>query len=194
MIIDISNTQKRYDIIYTDPPWPQTKSNLRKTRPNQRKNLDYQTCDISEIKHIHSIALALCNAKHNVFMWTIDKYLHDAEEMMLDLGYRLHARMIWDKKNGIAPAFTVRFAHEYLLWFYRKGNMLMPDKALRGKYTTVMREPSTIHSVKPLAAYVMIEQLFPRSGKLELFARNCRDGWDCWGNELERLIPQEVEQ
>ena len=39
--------------------------------------------------------------------------------MMKELGYELHARIIWDKMNGIAPAFTVRFSCKYLLWFYK---------------------------------------------------------------------------
>ena len=30
-----------YEIIYSDPPWPQTKGNIRKCRPNQNKNLDF---------------------------------------------------------------------------------------------------------------------------------------------------------
>lgn len=105
--------------------------------------------------------------------------------MMNDLGYSLHARFIWDKTNGIAPAFTVRFSHEYLLWFYKKGHMLMPSKETRGKYTTVMREPSTTHSTKPKCAYEMLEDMFPDTSKLELFARGqIRDGWDAWGNEV----------
>lgn len=54
-------------------------------------------------------------------MWTIDKYLIDTEKFMSELGFSVHARFIWDKGNGIAPAFTVRFSHEYLLWFYKKG-------------------------------------------------------------------------
>lgn len=117
-------------------------------------------------------------------MWTIDKYLHETEQMMKGLGYELHARMIWDKENGIAPAFTVRFSHEYLLWFYKKGNILMPCDDMRGKYTTVLREPSTKHSKKPVCAYEMLENMFPDATKLEMFARNARDGWDCWGNEV----------
>ena len=181
--IDIYNTNNRYDIIYTDPPWQQTKGNFRKSRPRQGKSLDYQTCDVDQIKLIHLEVMSLCNLKHNVFMWTIDKYLHHAEQIMWELGYELHARFVWDKENGVAPAFTVRFANEYLLWFYRRNNMLMPDKSMRGKYTTVLREPSTKHSKKPSAAYEMIETMFPQSKKLELFARDHRDGWDCWGNE-----------
>lgn len=184
MKIDIFNTNNRYDIIYTDPPWSQTKGNPRECRPNQGKSLDYKTLTIHEIKKIHEEAFQLCNEKHNVFMWTIDKYLHESEQMMKELGYILHARMIWDKQNGIAPAFTVRFSHEYLLWFYRKGNMIMPTKEMRGKYTTILREKSVKHSQKPICAYEMIENMFPKTHKLEMFARNYRNGWDCWGDEV----------
>lgn len=184
MIVQLDNINKDYDIIYSDPPWQQKKGNLRKCRPNQNKELDYQTCTMNEIKEIHKIALSRCNKKHNVFMWTIDKYLHETEQMMNELGYTLHARFIWDKENGIAPAFTVRFCHEYLLWFYKKGNMLMPCKKTRGKFTTVLKEASTKHSKKPICAYEMIEEMFPNTNKLEMFARNTRDEWDSFGNEL----------
>lgn len=184
MKIDIGNTDKKYDIIYTDPAWKQTKGNSRKCRPNQGKELDYSTLDMDDIKEIHKQAITLCNDKHNIFMWTIDKYLHETELMMKELGYELHARMIWDKTNGVAPAFTVRFSHEYLLWFYKKGNILMPCQETRGKYTTVFREQATKHSKKPLCAYEMIESMFPNANKLELFARINRDNWDCWGNEV----------
>ena len=30
----------------------------------------------------------------------------------------------------------------------------------------------------------MIENMFPNAIKLEMFARQTRDGWDCWGNEV----------
>ena len=184
MKIDLFKTNKKYDVIYTDPAWKQTKGNARKCRPNQSKELDYDTLSMSDIKAIHEQATKLCNEKHNIFMWTIDKYLHETEQMMKQLGYELHARMIWDKENGIAPAFTVRYSHEYLLWFYKKGNMLMPCQEMRGKYTTVLREPSTKHSKKPECAYKMLEDMFPGAAKLEMFARNYREGWDCWGNEV----------
>ena len=85
---------------------------------------------------------------------------------------------------GLPPAFTVRFSHEYLLWFYKPGHMLMPIKESRGKYTTILRESSTYHSHKPICAYEMLETMFPDTSKIELFARNKRPGWDCWGNEV----------
>jgi len=33
----------KYQIVLSDPPWQQTKGNLRKCRPNQGKSLDYET-------------------------------------------------------------------------------------------------------------------------------------------------------
>ena len=184
MKVDIFSTQNKYGIIYSDPPWQQNKGNKRKCRPNQGKNLDYPTMSLDEIKAIHRVVSEKTFDKHNIFMWTIDKYLFDAEKMMQDLGYILHARFVWDKGNGVAPAFTVRFSHEYLLWFYRKGKILMPNETFRGYYTTVLRETSTKHSKKPECAYTMLEDMFQEIPKIELFARNERTGWDCWGNEV----------
>ncbi len=179
---------KYYDIIYSDPPWCQTKGNKRRCRPNQGKDLDYPTMSVKECIQAQIPFFNSAAEKHNVFMWTIDKFLHDVEDEMKRNGYVLHARFIWDKTNGIAPAFTVRFSQEYLLWFYKPHKMLMPCKETRVKYTTVMREPSTYHSHKPICAYEMLEDMFPNARKIELFARNRREGWDCWGNEIEDIL------
>ncbi len=173
-----------YEIIYTDPPWPQRKGNVRKCRPNQGKALDYKTMCLEDIAEYHKPYFEQTATHHNVFMWAIDKYLHDAEQMMVDMGYKLHARMVWDKGNGIAPAFTVRFSHEYLLWFFKPRKMLMPCAEMRGKYTTVLREAATAHSRKPLVAYLMLEAMFPNARRIELFARQRRSGWEAIGNEL----------
>ena len=34
----------------------------------------------------------------------------------------------------------------------------------------------------------MIENLYPNSNKLEMYARIKRDGWDVWGNEVKDSI------
>ena len=184
--VDIYNPEKKYDILYTDPPWIQGRGGKKSARPNSSgMSVPYETMDIPEIKEIHKyVSENLMNEKHNIFMWTIDKYLHDAERIMNELGYKLHARIIWDKVNGPSPAFTLRFSHEYLLWFYKKGNIILPARDKRGAYTTVMRESSRRHSQKPECAYQILELLFPQAEKLELFARSHRSGWDAWGNEI----------
>ena len=141
---------------------------------------------LTDIEELHRIFLRQCTEeKHNVFMWAIDKYLPEAETMMKRLGYKLHARIVWDKLNGPSPAFTIRFQTEYLLWFYKPGNIVMPEKDCRGKYSTIIREGSTVHSRKPQAAYRMLEDMFRNRNKIELFARTTRAGWDCFGDEAK---------
>lgn len=173
-----------YGIIYSDPPWrhPRCKGGPRRSRPGASMGLGYKTIGIPEIAGIHRRFAALAAPRHNFFMWAIDALLPEAEGMMAAEGYALHARLVWDKGNGPCPAFTLRYTHEYLLWFYRKGRMLMPDA--RGVFTTVIREPHTEHSRKPEAAYRMIERMFPAARKIELFARRRREGWDAFGDEL----------
>ena len=41
------------------------------------------------------------------------------------------------------------------------------------------------HSQKPDCAYDLIERYYPKAPKIELFARQVRDGWACFGNEIE---------
>lgn len=161
MIVDINNTDNKYDIIYTDPPWQQGKGGKKASRPNSSGGkLDYQTITLQEIKELHKQILNNnVNDKHNVFMWTINKYLVDAQKMMEELGYTLHARIVWNKTTGMAPAFTVRFTTEYLLWFYKKGGIILPDKDCRGKYPDIMTESVKKHSKKPECAYLMLEDM-----------------------------------
>ena len=190
IIDDLSKLNKEYDIIYTDPPWQQKRGGRKLVRPNSSgKKLDYDTMPMDDIIELHKEVLTHnTSKKHNVFIWTIDKYLRETEDFMEDIGYTRHARIIWNKVTGIPAAYTIRFAHEYLLWFYKKGNILMPRNEVRGIYSDVMTEQVTKHSKKPECAYQMIEDMFPDANKLELFARNTRDGWDSWGNEVKVKI------
>jgi site-specific DNA-methyltransferase (adenine-specific) len=42
----------------------------------------------------------------------------------------------------------------------------------------------TKHSKKPDCVRGFIEDLFGNLPKIELFARQYAEGWDCWGNEV----------
>ena len=185
MKIDIYNTDKVYSIIYADPPWKQSKGGKKAVRANSSgKPLDYQTCTLEEIyEHLKTAVISHTAENSVLFLWTIDKYLFEAQQMAERLAYKLHARMIWNKVNGIPAAFTIRFGHEYLLYMY-KGKLLPIDRDERGKIHSVFTEKVKRHSQKPQIAYEIIERLYPFYNRLEMYARNERQGWDCWGNEV----------
>lgn len=184
MYIDIFNTDRRYELIVADPPWKQAKGGKKSVRENSSgRPLDYPVCSLEEIKeHLKSAdALTLDNAV--LFLWTIDKYLFEAEEMAKELGYKLHARMIWNKVTGIPAAFTVRYGHEYLLYMY-KGKLVPVATEERGKIHTVFTEQVKRHSQKPEISFEIINRLYPGLRKIEMYARLEREGYDCWGNEV----------
>ena len=180
---------KKYQIIYADPPWRQSKGGKKSVRPNSSgSELDYPVISLEEIEqHLYNAVLETIINSSVLFLWTIDKYLFKAEEIANNLGYKLHARMIWNKVTGIPAAFTIRFGHEYLLYMYR-GKMLPVAKTERGKIHSVFTEQVQRHSQKPEIAYQIIERLYPDTKKLEMYARAKRQGWDAWGNEVESDI------
>ena len=184
MIVDIFNSTKRYDLIVADPPWQQARGGKKAVRENSSgKALDYPVCSLEEIWGHLKAADTLMEKNAVMFLWTIDKYLFDAEMLAKSFGYKLHARMIWNKVTGIPAAFTIRFGHEYLLYLYR-GRLTPVAIAERGKIHSVFTEQVKRHSQKPEIAFEIIDRLYPSLRKLELYARNKRAGYDCWGNEV----------
>ena len=184
IINDLNDIKETYGLIYADPPWKQSKGGKKSVRENSSgKPLDYPTCSLDEIKEHLRLATESTTENSILFLWTIDKYLFEAQQIAESLGYKLHARMIWDKVTGIPAAFTVRYGHEYLLYMY-KGKLSPVAKDERGKIHTVFRERVTKHSKKPDIAYEIIERLYPDLKKLEMYARETRDGWDSFGNEV----------
>ena len=149
--------------------------------------LDYPVISMDEIRGILSKAGFLADENRILFLWAIDKYLFQTESIAERLGYKLHARMIWNKVTGIPAAFTIRYGHEYLLYMYH-GKLLPVAKNERGKIHSVFTEQVKKHSQKPEIAYKIIERLYPNVNRLELFARQKREGWDIWGNEVESDI------
>lgn len=172
-----------YDVLAVDPPWPKKKGGVRAVRPNQGRELDYATMSVPDV-------FALLDAQvfpqaapaHVAFLWGVEQFLRDGEDEMCRRGYRLHCRLVWDKCNGVAPAFSVRFAHEYVSWFYL-GAFRPVDRSARGKLTTVLREPAREHSRKPEAFYDAVQLWFPTARKLDVFSRQPRPGWDQFGDQ-----------
>ena len=45
-------------------------------------------------------------------------------------------------------------------------------------------EERTEHSKKPEYFRILIDKLYPKGNRIELFAREKKDNWDAWGNEI----------
>ena len=61
-----------------------------------------------------------------------------------------------------------------------KGASLVLDRGIAGAIIA----PRTGHSAKPEEQYILAERMVPGGPRLELFARQLRQEWSAWGDEI----------
>ena len=170
---------KLYDLIYSDPPWRYTPA--EKTR---RVENHYPTMPIEDI-----CAMKVPAAKDCIlFLWGTMSKLPDALAALDAWGFTYKTGAVWDKKI-IGMGYYFRGQHELLL-LGTKGTPGAPSP--KNRYSSVISVKRGEHSAKPKIVYTMIESMYPDATKLEMFARDRREGWDAFGNDvpdtMQRLL------
>jgi N6-adenosine-specific RNA methylase IME4 len=196
-----SNKSKcSYTVIYADPPWEQKAgrklSDYKMVEGKQIWNsteviseeLPYKTMSVDEIASLD--VKSITDKDAFLFMWVTNKHLFNAEKVIKSWGFRYVACITWKKKRmGGGLGGVVRISSEFLL-FCRRGNLKavgnIPESVIEAKRPYVNGYPC--HSKKPECFAEIIEQVSPAGNKLEMFARNKRNGWDVFGNEVENSI------
>lgn len=169
--IDIFTTDKKYRVIYADPPW--SYNDKQDTAKLGGAVKHYPTMPLDEI-----CALPIPAEKNAVlFLWTTSPMLEDAFRVINAWGFKYKSSFVWDKiSHAMGHYNSVR--HEFLLVCV-KGSCT-PD--VPKLYDSVVSIERTEHSRKPDDFRTMIDTLYPVGERLEMFAREASDGWDVWGN------------
>ena len=173
--------EKKYQIIYADPPW---RYDFSESKSRQIEN-HYPTMALNDIKALKIPAEDNCL----LYIWVTPPKVEEAIEVMVAWGFKYRTCLVWDKeKIGMGRWF--RQQHE-LLFVGVKGKFATPEPSKR--ISSVLRDKRTIHSKKPDYIRDCIRVWYPNASKVELFARNdgrqdifgksTWDGWDLWGNE-----------
>lgn len=167
------NHNKKYQIIYADPPWEyrHCASNSRRIENN------YPTMKLDDIKSLSIPSDENCV----LYLWTTAPKLAEGIETLKSWGFDYRSCMVWDKEI-IGMGYWFRGQHELLLVGVR-GKFSPPPQSLR--VSSVFREKRSVHSKKPDRIRDLISSWYPNSTKIELFSRQKTDGWDVWGNEVE---------
>ena len=161
----------KYKTILADPPWT---FRHRTTRGA----VSYPTLSVQQLIDMGPQIRKLAATNAHLYLWSTHSHLPDAFEIIEAWGFKYIQLITWFKKR-MGLGFHFRHFTEPLLFAVR-GN-LRPSRRDLPSYIV---ERSTRHSRKPQAAYRLMEIASP-SPRLELFARERRDGWDAWGNEVD---------
>jgi N6-adenosine-specific RNA methylase IME4 len=170
---DVEINDKKYRIIYADPPWKYGNSMPLGTTEPQDYYLLMDTDDICAmpIKDITEKDAVL-------FLWSTSPHLPEALEVAKAWGFTYKTTFIWDKiKHNMGHYNSVR--HEILL-VCTKGACTPDVKRL---FDSVVSEERTEHSKKPNVFREIIETIYTYGNKIELFARETPKGWDVFGNQ-----------
>jgi len=171
----LANEPKKYHVIYADPPWPISETQWDKWE--SRITDKYPTMTMDEIKGLPVKMIAAENCA--LLMWTTNTFLHDAFHVLDAWGFKYYCTIVWDKGGGWTQDGFHKNA-EFLLFAY-KGKMIVEQTG--DSIPTVFYEKKQEHSKKPDSIRKLIEDKII-GNRLEMFAREKYDGWDCWGNEV----------
>jgi N6-adenosine-specific RNA methylase IME4/transposase len=167
-------TVTSYPVIYADPPWRYEHS---RTDNRQIEN-HYPTMDLTQICALPVGEVAAPDAV--LFLWATSPKLAESMQVIDAWGFTYRTCMVWDKEV-IGMGYYARQQHELLL-IATRGNLPTPEPANRPPSVVRVRRP-TEHSEKPTEFYALIESMYPEYARIELFARNARQGWAVWGNQ-----------
>lgn len=187
MKVDIYNTNKKYNIIYADPPW-QYKDKRNGYKMSGGAETHYKTMSIQELKKMGGTINSIAAKDSILFMWVTFPNLIEALELIKTWGFiykTLGFSWIKTNKKNKKPFFGIGF--------YTKSNCEVCLLAIKGKPSNLKKSnfvSSCIisdreeHSKKPDEVRIRINELVGDIPKIELFARQQVDGWDCWGDEV----------
>lgn len=162
--------QGTFNVILADPPWQYDLQKRGSTLGH------YQDLSVDEI----------CNLKPSssedaiLFLWATNPKLPEALQVMQAWGFTYKTNLVW-VKDKIGTGYYFRGQHELLLVGV-KGSIGVPEE--HNRPSSVLNSARQEHSKKPTEVYELIEKMYPNRQYLEFYARNQREGWTSWGNEV----------
>jgi len=167
----------KYRVWYADPPWHYNNSGLDDYGHAERH---YPTMTLDDLCAMGAEIQARCADNAVLFLWITSPLLQDGFKVIRAWGFKYKTSFVWDKvKHNFGHYNSVR--HELLLVCTR-GSCTPDNLKLFDSVQSIER--STKHSEKPGEFVDIIETLYTRGNRIELFARNQRAGWDTWGNQV----------
>lgn len=186
MNVDIYSTDKKYNIIYADPPWSyKTWSGKGKEKKSAENH--YPCMKKEDIQELPTKQIAADDCV--LFLWVTFPCLEEGLELIRAWGFTYKTcGFTWVKRNRKSDGWFLG------LGYWTRANAEICLIATKGHPKRVSRSvhqvcdaPIREHSRKPDEIRDRIVQLCGDAPRIELFARQTEPGWDCWGNDTEKF-------
>lgn len=183
-------TNTKYNILYADPPWSYKAWNAKKGHKSAAAH--YPTMSLPEICTLPIQTMAANDCV--LFLWATYPNLPQALQVMATWGFNYKTvAFTWVKtyKSGkpvIGLGYWTRANAEICL-IGVKGRLRRKNNSV----SQIILAPQREHSRKPDEARERIVQLMGDLPRIELFARQQYEGWDVWGNEVNKFMSEEKE-
>lgn len=183
---------KKYEIIYADPPWDYggkmqyDKTCIKSENKDFQKDIfissssfKYPTLKLNELQQLDVASISSDNCI--LFMWTTGPQFANSILLGESWGFEYKTvAFVWDKQIHNPGRYTLSQT-EFVLAF-KKGKFPTPRGARNIRQ--LVSEHRGKHSEKPEIVIDGITKMFPEQQKIELFARKNYFGWDNWGLEI----------
>jgi len=182
LIVDIYTTDKKYNVIYADPPWKYKTW----TEGGGTAEKHYPTMKLDDIIKMKDTIEKISDNNCILFLWVTFPCLLEGLKVMKEWGFTYKTcGFNWVKRNKKSNTFFFGMgywtrANSELCLIGTKGTI----KRKSNKVFQIVDTPIEEHSKKPDIVRDRIVELVGDIPRIELFARQTADGWDCWGNEL----------
>ncbi len=180
---------KKYQIIYADPPWSFNFKN-RQGLSDQAKSKLYETMRPDDICSLPIKDISDDNSI--LFLWVMNSELPLALKVIESWGFKYKTvAFTWVKTTKNTYHFgggNWTRSNPEICMLSAKGRISRKSASVRNLVLSPLRE----HSRKPDEIRGMITELVGDLPRIELFAREKTPGWDTWGNEVENDINLEV--
>ena len=188
---------KKYNIIYADPPWTyrtwskKGQSRTASSHYETMSQIDIQGLPVSEICHDNCI----------LFLWVTFPNLIEGIETIKSWGFTYKTcGFVWVKTNKNFPVNQYSFLpldsfdSFYGLGHWTRANSEICLIGTKGKIKRksksvhqLIYDPIREHSRKPDCIRDCIVKLVGDLPRIELFSRQINQGWDSWGNEINKF-------
>ena len=190
---------KKYQIIYADPAWNYNSRMALGKGAAKSSAEDYY--NVMSIEDIMALPIKEISAKDCIlFIWVTMPKLNEVFKVINAWGFEYKTcGFVWVKRNKVFSDERNKNRNgidDFMgqgRWVRQNAELCLiatkgKPKRISAKVRQIIYQPIQEHSKKPNEVRERIVELIGDLPRIELFARQKREGWDVWGNEVDSSV------